>query len=474
MKTIYSKLFLSLLLTFLFSTISVAQYKIQGPGISPSKDTVYAGIKYEYKVVNFPNTRSLVWQTLWGLLDGREGESVKITWDNVPQGTIMVTGFNGTSNVTMEAKVKISGIKPVPEPEPEKPSAPEFISKLGPLLFFSNVENTRTYQWTLPRGCKTTDGLSGTFQRKDISNNNVWLLIETPLQLYYEGDIKVQAISNKNSLLSETTKYKLKVLDISYLNIIEVPEAIYSDDKQKTYTIAVDNIAGAKYKWNISNGIIVSGQNTNRITVRPDSPYPYYKIDLDFSINETTSSKSINIKAISNEYGLFGPEDVYDKPVEFYVKYPQSSPIYQIAWLINQHFYSLNPSSKFVLDPSNLNIGENILTVHVQLSDRYIKEYNKIIIKHSNNENKIYSITYDNNTKVLKVSQDQTCNLDSKLSIRNKSTIQIYNQQGVLVLSKAHLNTNSFESNLNNLKQGIYFVIVTDGKNKTEQKIVIR
>lgn len=309
MKTIHSKSFLLLLMAFFFSTISFAQYKIQGPGISPSKDTVYAGIKYEYRVVNFPNTRTLMWQTLWGALDGRDGESVKITWDNVPQGSITVTGFNGTSNVIMEAKVKISGIKPDPKPDPvpEKPSAPKFVMELGELLLFSNVENTSTYQWTLPIGCQTTDGLSGTFRSKQLwGEDNVALFIKTPEQLYYEGEIKVQAISDKNSLLSASTKHILKRLKTSYLNIIEAPEVIDTDNNQKTYTIAVENIPGAKYKWNISNGLIISGENTNRITIKPNTPYPYYDINVDFSLNDITEKKDIRINVISSEYGLFG------------------------------------------------------------------------------------------------------------------------------------------------------------------------
>lgn len=374
----------------------------------------------------------------------------------------------------MEAKVKISGVKPVPKPEPEKPSAPELLLEFGPILIFSNVENTSTYQWTLPRGCKTTDSLSGTFKGKNLINEEVWLLIRTPEQLYYEGELKVQAISN-NSLLSEITKHKIKRLNISYLNIIEAPEAIYSDEKQKTYTIAVDNIAGAKYKWNISNGIIVSGQNTNRITVKPDSPYPYYDINVELSINEITDKKEIKIKAISSEYGLIGPEYIYDKPVEYYVKFPQSIKILQTLWKINEKTIAVNPDSIFKIDPSNFNLGENHLKVYVNANNPILTELDKIIIKLPSNENNNYNVAYDNNSKLLKVSQDQTCNISSKSSISNNSTIQIYNQQGVLVLSKeANLNTNRFESDLNSLKKGIYFVIVTDGKNKTEQKIIIR
>ena len=41
--------------------------KLKDSGISPSKDTVYAGIPYEYRVVNFPNTRSLMWQFYGGI-----------------------------------------------------------------------------------------------------------------------------------------------------------------------------------------------------------------------------------------------------------------------------------------------------------------------------------------------------------------------------------------------------------------------
>lgn len=54
MKKNVLKLFLVVSVIFTSSVIH-AQYKIKGPGISPSKDTVYAGIPYEYRVVNFPN-----------------------------------------------------------------------------------------------------------------------------------------------------------------------------------------------------------------------------------------------------------------------------------------------------------------------------------------------------------------------------------------------------------------------------------
>lgn len=42
------------------------------------------------------------------------GELLHITWDNVPESRITVTGLNGNSYVTMEAVVKISGVKPQP------------------------------------------------------------------------------------------------------------------------------------------------------------------------------------------------------------------------------------------------------------------------------------------------------------------------------------------------------------------------
>ena len=69
MKKNVLKLFL---LMFFTSTVMQAQYKIIGPGISPSKDTVYAGMSYEYRVVNFTNKRSLILQFLLGVYDKKE------------------------------------------------------------------------------------------------------------------------------------------------------------------------------------------------------------------------------------------------------------------------------------------------------------------------------------------------------------------------------------------------------------------
>ncbi|WP_374693165.1 T9SS type A sorting domain-containing protein [Parabacteroides faecis] len=75
--------------------------------------------------------------------------------------------------------------------------------------------------------------------------------------------------------------------------------------------------------------------------------------------------------------------------------------------------------------------------------------------------------------KKLVVSKNEE---DNSLSLNNTSTtIQVYDQQGINVLSKEmHSRVNRFEFDLSNIKQGIYFVNVINGKNKIQQKIIIK
>ena len=473
MKTIYSKSIFLLLMTFFFSTFSFAQYKIQGPGISPSKDTVYAGIKYEYRVVNFPNTRTLMWQTLWGALDGRDGESVKIIWDNVPQGSITVTGFNGTSNVIMEAKVKISGIKPdpKPDPKPEKPSAPQFIKQEYGNYYFTNIPGTSKYKWTLPEGCSSMNN-SGTFiSEKKIINNMVYLSV-TQEQAYCNGIIKVQAISDKGSLLSEITEVVHKKLDIELLKITKLPNFIeYTNTK--TYDIAVENIPNVSYFWEVSgnglvgentNGYIVSGQHTNKITVKPDYPFAVYMVKVSISIDGLTSSKNIFIN-VPNSGEIIGADVIYGTQSLEYTTSSNSPYNKDVVWwfLDGEYIKQMGTTCKIYAD--KLSICNHILEAsYLGQTEDYIFA-KKIITKY---KDPIYSILYNQSAKNLKISKTQSIKESKNIDV------QIFTQQGVIVLSKKISNINQdYQIDVTTLNKGIYFVVASDGVNKVNKTIII-
>lgn len=164
-----------------------------------------------------------------------------------------------------------------------------------------------------------------------------------------------------------------------------------------------------------------------------------------------------------------GPTDIYNGIYEYTLKTPyiviQDKEI--LGWSIDTTI--VNPDSfmknKLIINGENLAPGKHYL--HVILI-KGITFSGKYITKHSA---PLYKIEYKSQKLVVSKSEENI----SLPANSNSATIQIYNQQGVLVLSKeANLNTNRFESDLNNLNKGIYFVIVTDGKNKTEQKILIK
>lgn len=273
------------------SSVIHAQYKIKGPGISPSKDTVYAGIPYEYRVVNFPNTRSLMWQFLWGVSDTKEGEVVHITWDNVPESRITVTGLNGNSYVTMEAVVKISGVKP----QPVKPEVPKFV-KMETIdngvrkYYFTNVKNASSYKWTLPSGCcETTRRHIGSFiLKKNIEDNNVILFVKNT-QAYCKGMIQVQAIIDDGGLYSDVNSVEYKYLDESYIKI-NVPDTISLND-QKTFTAEITKLAGATYQWKIDDAIIVNGDGTNKISFTLKDPLVWLSIHVTILIDGKSLSR---------------------------------------------------------------------------------------------------------------------------------------------------------------------------------------
>ena len=272
-----------------FINNTVQAQKIEGPGISPSKVQAYSGESAQYTVSGLDG--HLSWDVTYGnALPAFGSSTVNITWGITPEGKIVVRNNNGKS---IETTVQVA------------PPRPEFRGKgtlfgiqFDDCLIFSDVKDCSYYQWTIPSGCTTEGGISGTFRAKKelyLQQKNMVLMqiTSSPKQLYYEGDIKVQAISDKNSLLSRTTTYKYKKLDIAYLKFIEFPDSVdYSD--QKTYTIAAENIAGATYKWSINNGTIISGQNTNKIVVKPNYPLWFFNYKLEFTYNGITDSKIIS------------------------------------------------------------------------------------------------------------------------------------------------------------------------------------
>lgn len=483
MKTIYSKSIFLLLMTFFFSTFSFAQYKIQGPGISPSKDTVYAGIKYEYRVVNFPNTRTLMWQTLWGALDGRDGESVKITWDNVPQGSITVTGFNGTSNVIMEAKVKISGIKPdpkpdpepEPDPKPEKPSAPQFVKQEYGKYYFTNIPEASKYKWTLPDGCVSPYGTGTFIHTKEILNGNAYIQLDNN-QVYVEGDIKVQAISDKGSLLSDVTKTNYKKLNADLLKVTECPVFIEYGNT-KTYTIAIEYIPGATYNWTASHGSsipnddnisIISGQGTNKITLKPNYPFAVYSVISTISINGLSGNCTPIIMNVPNSGEIVGPDIIYGTNTIHYTISTESPFIPSIVtwYLDNKNKGYADYEGGITINTDELSIGNHVLeAAYIDMANPEFIFARKLITKY---KDPICSILYDQSAKNLKISKTQSIKESKNIDV------QIFTQQGVIVLSKKISNINQdYQIDVTTLNKGIYFVVASDGVNKVNKTIII-
>lgn len=447
------------LFAMLFINIAVQAQKIEGAGIPPSKVQAYSDESAQYTVSGLEGR--LTWDVTYGFPNPKFGfNQTEITWNVTPEGKIVVRNEKGES---VEATIQIA------------PLAPKFISDTEIALEFSDIKNSRYYQWTFPSGCTDGNGKGGTFrEEKLISNNNVIMFVKTPKQLYYEGNIKVQAISDKNSLLSRNTTYKLKRLDISYLNIT-APEKIDYDNNQKTYTIAIDNIAGAKYKWQTSNGAIISGQNTSKVTFKPNKPYPYYDISVDLSLNNITKTKNISIEVVSNEYGIIGPTEVYSIPVEYSVKLPPTPPasIPKLMWTLNG---KNGFESKFVVSPSDLNTGENILSVMVVSNYPSHPGFilKKTITKLSGKGSNKYSISYDKNSKILKTSLNQDSDYSSQITNQENTLIQIYNQQGILIKTK-EINKNLLytDIDLSNINKGVYFVVIDDGSSKTKKSFIV-
>lgn len=470
MKTIYSKSIFLLLMTFFFSTLSFAQYKIQGPGISPSKDTVYAGIKYEYRVVNFPNTRTLMWQTLWGALDGRDGESVKITWDNVPQGSITVTGFNGTSNVTMEAKVKISGLKPQPiKPEVPKLVKMEYLGNGVRKYYFTNVKNASSYKWALPLGCcETTKRYTGSFiLKKNIEDNNVILSVKNT-QAYCKGVIQVQAIIDDGGLYSDVNSVNYDYLDKSYVKI-SAPDTISFGDK-KVYTAEITNINGATYEWIQDYYTVINGAGTNKISfcINNDA-FLWTSVQANIIIDGNKVGNISKSIFISNSIQLEGPDVIYgNESVEYTLQFTRPVDPTLVFWCLDESKSSIQyGNAKLILNGSNISDGIHKLWIVYAIFDTKVS---KIITKYANRP---YSIVYNQTLNSATISRTNTSELRNK-GIIESLKIQVYDTQGILKYTKVMLN-NEYNVNidLGNLKKGIYIISINDGVYKDFQRILV-
>ena len=445
-------------LAMLLINTTVQAQKIEGAGIPPSKVQAYSNESASYSVLGLEGR--LTWDVTYGRASSPFGFSqTEITWNTTSEGKIVV---RNEKNESVQVTVQVA------------PPAPVFL-KYASILgiespetpIFSDVKNCSYYQIIPPLGC-TVDGNTNAFRKKKeiLKDNGILVQIQnTRKQLYYEGDLKVQAIFDANSLLSRTTTYKYKKIDIEYLKITQSPDSIdYSN--QKNYTIAVENIEGAIYKWNLSNGEIISGQNTNRITVKPNYPLWKFDVSLDFTYHGITENKNISIPVQMNAY-IDGPTDIYDGIYEYTVKTPYTNVVDQdiFMWFIDSHTYpSFIMKNKFTINAEKLSPGSH----YIQATTKTPNIIGKYITKHSTPLYKIECIS-----KKLIVSKKEENN-SSPLN-RNSTTIQVYDQQGINVLSKeVHSRVNRFEFDLSNIKQGIYFVTVINGKNKIQQKIIIK
>lgn len=455
--------YLIIVFTIVFINNTVQAQKIEGPGIPPSKVQAYSGESAQYTVSGLDG--HLSWDVTYGNVLPSFGSSiVNITWGITPEGKIVVRNDNGKS---FETTVQVA------------PPKPEFIGTATLLgiqfddsFIFSSVKDCSYYQWTIPSGCTTEDGKSGTFraQKKLFLQQEDKVLIEiksSPQQLYYEGDIKVQAISDKNSLLSRTTTYKYKKLDIDYLKLIEFPDSVDCSD-QKTYTIAVENVAGATYKWSINNGTIISGQNTNKIVVKPNYPLWSFNTRLDFTYNGITDFKTINSPVRMKLY-IDGPTNISNGIVEYTIKSPYVNLTAQDAflWCLDNEKYNVYTVNRYLINTDTVSTGIHTLQCMVRGHFATPLNINKTntISKTSN----IYTISYNPNNLVISKNK-----IEDTL-INNSSLIQIFNQQGLLILKKEMPSQlNRLEINLEGIKGGIYFVNVINGNDITKKKFIIK
>lgn len=458
-------LFVSVIFT---SSVMQAQYKIKGPGISPSKDTVYAGIPYEYRVVNFPNTQSLMWQFLWGVSDTKEGEVVHITWDNVPQSRITVTGLNGSSFVTMEAVVKISGVKPQPvKPEVPKLVKMEVTGDRVTKYYFTNVKNASSYKWTLPSGCcETTRGYTGSFiLKKNIEGENVILSIKNT-QAYCKGEIQVQSIVDDGGLYSEVNSVDYKYLDESYIKI-SAPDTISLND-QKTYTAEITKIAGAVYKWKIANAIIVNGDGTNKISFSLEDPIVWLSLNVTILIDGKSLLRVKNILVL-NTVHINGPDVIYgDESVEYTLSLNKPIDNDQFVYWFSDNFNVLQMGGK-ILSLKGNKLSEGVHTIGVVFGI-YDTMARKTVVKYNN---KPYSVNYNRTLNSVLVSRTNSSEFYSKKTV-NDLSIQICDINGLVRYSGSMLGKEyNKDINLGYLKKGIYIIAISDGTYKDSQRIMV-
>ena len=442
-------------LAMLLINTTVQAQKIEGAGVPPSKVQAYSNESASYSVSGLEGR--LTWDVTYGRASSPFGFSqTEITWNTTSEGKIVV---RNEKNESVQVTVQVA------------PPAPKYLKNLSPEKpVFSDIKDCSYYQITPPIGC-TVDGYTNTFRKKKIASTENNILVEIkniPKQLYYEGDLKVQAIFDKNSLLSKVTTYKYKSFDISYLKTIQSPDSIdYSN--QKTYTIAIENIDGVTYKWKLANGEVISGQNTNIITVKPNYPLWSFEITADLTCGGITKNKTISIPVRMNAY-IDGPTDIYNGLYEYTLKTPYTNVDDKniLGWSIDTTIVDLSSfmKNKLTINAENLSPGRHYILVVVMKGLNIT--IGKYITKHSAPLYKIECIS-----KKLVVSKNEE---DNSLFLNNTSTtIQVYDQQGINVLSKdIHSRVNRFEFDLNNIKQGIYFVTVINGKNKIQQKIIIK
>lgn len=444
-----------------------AQYKIKGPGISPSKDTVYAGIPYEYRVVNFPNTQSLMWQFLWGVSDTKDGEIVHITWDNVPQSRITVTGLNGSSFVTMEAVVKISGLKPQPiKPEVPKLVKEEFIGDGVRKYYFTNVKNASSYKWTLPSGCcEATNGYTDSFiLKKEIEGNNVILCIKNT-QAYCKGKIQVQSIVDDGGLYSEMNSVDYKYLDGSFIKI-SAPDTISFND-QKTYTAEVTKIAGVVYKWEIADATIVNGDGTNKISFTIDNPMIWLSIHVTILIDGESLLRLKNVLVL-NTVHINGPDVIYgDETVEYTLSLNKPIKKEYIYWYSDNLNVLQMEGEILYLNGNKLTEGIHTIGVVFGFWDSKAR---KTVVKYNN---KPYSVNYNRTSNSVMLSRTNSSEFYNKKTV-NDLSIQICDINGVVRYSGSMLgNEYNKDINLGYLAKGIYIIAINDGTYKDCQRIMV-
>lgn len=467
MKKNVLKLFL---LMFFTSTVMQAQYKIIGPGISPSKDTVYAGMSYEYRVVNFPNTRSLMWQFLWGVSDTKEGEVVHITWDDVPQSRITVTGLNGGSYVRMEAVVKISGLKPQPiKPEVPKLVKMENIGNGVSKYYFTNVKNASSYKWTLPLGCcETTKRYTGSFiLKKNIEDNNVILSVKNT-QAYCKGVIQVQAIIDDGGLYSDINSVNYDHLDESYVKISAPDTMSFGDNK--VYTAEITNINGATYEWFSDYYTVVNGAGTNKISFSLNNDaFLWTTVGAYIIIDGNKVGRISKSIFILNSIQIDGPDVIYgNESVEYTLQFTRSVDPTLVFWCLDESLSPLQAgNAKLILNGSDISDGIHKLWLVYAIFDTKVS---KVITKYANRP---YSIVYNQILNTATISRTNISELRNR-EVIGSLKIQVYDTQGILKYTKVMLNNESnVDIDLGNLKKGIYVISINDGVYKDFQRILV-